>query len=165
MEDDVLSLRRYQDGDHLVIGEIFYRAVHQLACADYSKEQVEAWAPYPIDFDCWKLRCIEKQPFVAVKKNRVIGFIELDPDGHIDCVYVDPDHAGTGVMSALMRRVKQDAREAGVALLFAEVSLTARRFFETHGFAVVRANRVVRDRVSLENFIMHCDISIEAGTG
>jgi len=156
-------IQRYKAGDHLAIGRIFYNAVHELACRDYAKEQLDAWASPPADIgqweEDWKQRCERKIPFVKEIGGAVVGFIELDPDGHIDCTYVDPAHAGTGVMREIMTEVKKEARLRGNERLFAEVSKTGRRFFERNGFTWVRDNLVERRGVTLVNYIMECRLA------
>ena len=153
-------IRKYQSGDELAIGRIYYDAVHQLTCDDYSEEQRNAWAT-PIESDPdwgekWRKRCELKQPWVAVVDDTVAGFIEFEADGHIDCTYVSPDHAGKGHMSAIMKRIFEEARQANLIRLYVEVSITARPFFERHGFRVVRENpHQVRGVPSL-NYIMEC---------
>ncbi|RYD39826.1 MAG: GNAT family N-acetyltransferase, partial [Verrucomicrobiaceae bacterium] len=83
-------VRRYQPGDHPSIARIFHQAIHRLACRHYTPAQLHAWAG---EKD-WLTRCENKQPFVKIHDGKVVGFIELDPDGHIDCCFVDPGHAG-----------------------------------------------------------------------
>ena len=72
-------IRKYKDGDHLSIGQIFHDAIYQLASEDYSGEQLDAWANPPINFDLWKDRCEKKKPFVNEIDGQVAGFIEFDP--------------------------------------------------------------------------------------
>ncbi|MFG0249977.1 MAG: GNAT family N-acetyltransferase [Phycisphaeraceae bacterium JB051] len=151
-------IRRYQHGDHMFIGQIFYDAVHQLACEDYSREQLQAWASKPIGFDHWQQRCETKKPFVKEFCGQVVGFIELDADGHIDCTYVDPNFARRGVMTELMHAVKMHARKRKLTQLYAEVSITAKPFFIKHGFEVVGQNKVEIKDVTLTNFNMTCQL-------
>ncbi|WP_367870255.1 GNAT family N-acetyltransferase [Luteolibacter sp. Populi] len=155
--------RRYQPGDHLAIGRIFHEAVHQLASNDYTPDQLLAWSNGDIDFGSWQQRCGRKRPFVKELDGRAVGFMELDPDGHIDCTYVDPAYARRGVMSEIMAAVKREARAKGIAKLFAEVSITARPFFARHGFRHVRDNEVHVRGETLTNFIMECHLE-ESGS-
>ena len=148
--------RRYQHGDHLFIGQIFYDAVHQLADEHYTLEQRTAWASKPIGFKHWEKRCIAKQPFVKEINGRVVGFMELDDDGHIDCTYVDPAFARRGVMSEIMTAVKAHAMQQGMTRLYAEVSMTARPFFVRHSFEVTSENQVDIKGIKLTNFNMQC---------
>jgi putative acetyltransferase len=154
--------RRYREGDHLFIGRIYHEAIHRLACRDYTKEQLRAWAGSEGDPDewsrAWKARCERKMPFVKEIDGRVVGFIELDPDGHIDCTFVDPDFAGQGVMGEIMAEVKNEAAKLGLCRLHAEVSITARPFFERQGFSRVRDHLAVIKGIELANFIMEWEV-------
>jgi len=154
-------IRKYEPGDELTIGRVYYDAVHQLTRDDYTEEQRNAWAT-PMDegddawAEKWRSRCDRKQPWVAVVDGEVAGFIEFDADGHIDCTYVSPEHAGKGHMSAIMERIIQEAQRSNLILLYAEVSITARPFFERHGFRVVRDNPHEVRGVPILNYIMEC---------
>lgn len=158
---DVLSnavIRKYEPGDEIAIGHAYFDAVHQIASKDYSLVQCNAWAG-PIEDDPnwaenWRKRCERKQPWVAIVEGELAGFIELDPDGHIDCTYAAAAFAGKGYMSAIMERIFLEAHELGLPKLFAEVSITARPFFERHGFEVVRENWPEIRGVRLLNYIM-----------
>ncbi len=159
-------VRRYQPGDHLAIGRIYHDAIHRLASRDYTPEQLHAWSgtkgdPNQRERD-WHARCERKQPFVKELDGSVVGFIELDPDGHIDCTFVDPDHAGQGIMDEIMEEVKRHAVSQGLTRLFAEVSLTARGFFERQGFTHLRDNIAMIDGISLPNFIMEWNAPFSA---
>lgn len=156
-------VRRYQDGDHHSIGRIYHEAIRRLACRDYSEAQLNAWAGTKGDPETWgrdwKARCERKRPFVKVTGGQVLGFIELDSDGHIDCTFVDPDHSGRGIMDEIMAEVKDEAVRLGITKLFAEVSITARKFFERQGFIRKRDNVAVIRGVKLANFIMEWEVT------
>ena len=153
-------IRKYQPGDEQAIGQIYYDAVHQLTCKDYTEVQRNAWAT-PIEYGPewnakWRKRCDRKRPWVAVIDEKVTGFIELDPDGHIDCTYVSPEYAGKGHMSAIMEQIFVEAHQTNLLRLYAEVSITARPFFEKHGFRVIRDNPHEVRGVPILNYIMEC---------
>ncbi|MEL6815531.1 MAG: GNAT family N-acetyltransferase [Cyanobacteria bacterium J06598_3] len=160
-------IRKYKPGDELMIGQIYHDAVHELTREDYTEEQRNAWAT-PIEGDDawaekWRRRCDRKQPWVAVVDGKVAGFIEFEADGHIDCTYVSPVHAGKGHMSAIMERIFQEARWSNISRLYAEVSITARPFFERHGFRVVRDNPHKVRGVPILNYIMECWLHPDPG--
>ncbi|MEM0895442.1 MAG: GNAT family N-acetyltransferase [Verrucomicrobiota bacterium] len=151
-------VRKWQVGDELRIGEIYYEAVHELTRDHYNEQQRHAWAT-PIEEDPawaekWRKRCERKDPWVAVADGEVVGFIEFEPDGHIDCTYVSPSHSKRGHMTAIMNRIFEEARQSNLIRLYAEVSVTARPFFERHGFRVVRDNPHEVRGVPILNYIM-----------
>ncbi|NIR45834.1 MAG: GNAT family N-acetyltransferase, partial [Gemmatimonadetes bacterium] len=60
---------------------------------------------------------------------RIVGFTELDPNGHIDCFFVHHAWQRRGIGTRLMERVVETAVRDSIARLFAEVSITAEPFF------------------------------------
>ena len=68
--------------------------------------------------------------------------------------YVHPDWQRCGVWRLLYRRIEGIARRQGHRHLTADVSITARPFFESMGFTVARQQAVSRGGVTLTNFAM-----------
>ena len=61
-------------------------------------------------------------------------YLEETADGGVRAVYVDPDHAGEGVGTALLRRLEIEARDEGLESLGLLASINARGFYEYHGY-------------------------------
>lgn len=146
------ELRDYRPNDLDALIEVFIRAIRDTACRDYTPEQVDAWAQP--DRELWLQRRSSKPTWVAVMDEKVVGFTDLEPDGHIDMMYVHPCVAGNGVARALLERVEEQAKQDGIGRLYAEVSLTARPFFEKNGFTVIEPERVFRNGQHFDRFKM-----------
>ena len=69
-------------------------------------------------------------------------------------LYLRGDAVGRGVGRRLYEAVEEEARGSGVGLIFTEASITARPFFERHGFRVVREQRISSRGVEMTNFAM-----------
>jgi putative acetyltransferase len=149
-----MEIRTYSPKWSVEIADLFHQSVHAVDSSLYTPEQKEAWAPTPPDYECWSQRLNEKKPFVAIVKERVVGFIALDTDGHIDCTYTHPDFQGNGVASALYESLLMEAKRKNIKRLYVEASLMAKPFFEHRGFSVIKENKVERNGVTLVNFIM-----------
>jgi putative acetyltransferase len=151
-----MELRAYRDDDRRATREVFERAVHRTAAADYSPEQLEAWAPglAESDLDRWAAARSAAKTVVAVVDGKVIGFSDLVGDSTLDMLYVDPDAGRSGVAGALIEEVCRLAREQGADTIEADASLTARPLFERHGFVVVEERMPVLDGVAMPNFRM-----------
>ena len=147
-------VRDYVRGDAEPICRLFYETVRTVNLGDYSPEQVRAWAPEVPDPDAWHGRMSGRHTLVADEGGEVVGFAELEEDGHLDMLYCRPDAVGRGVGSRLYAAVEERARGLGVGRISTEASITARPFFVRHGFRVVRRNVVVRHGVELVNFSM-----------
>lgn len=148
------TIRSYQHGDHVAIAAIFCRAVHEIACADYTPEQCAAWSDTKPNLGHWEKRCERKQPFVGVVNGEIAGFLELDPDGHIDCAYVNPDFQRRGIMTGLVRHAIKVAAELGLRRLYVEASIGARYLFESLGFEVLTEQEIAIGEERLVNYRM-----------
>ncbi|GAB3406362.1 GNAT family N-acetyltransferase [Schumannella luteola] len=148
-------LRPYSPADAEATLAVFLAAVISTASADYSPEQIAAWAAPEqrsvIDWDAARRR---SETIVAVVDGRIAGFSDVDDSGCIDMMFVHPDHGGRGVASALLAEVADRARAGGAEELSSSVSVTARPFFAARGFEVLAEQRPVRHGVELVNYRM-----------
>ncbi len=154
MKHQSVQVRSAQRSDSAALAQLFYDTVHSMNCQDYSQSQLEAWAPSLKDPLCWWPQYKSQWTFVAELNAKIVGFCELDLDGHIGCFYCHYQHQRQGVGSALFRTIERIALDNSLTELEAEVSITARPFFEHRDFYVVRSQQVERNGVPLCNFFM-----------
>jgi putative acetyltransferase len=141
----MVVLRMFRPDDAPPLLALFRDTVRRVNSRDYSPEQIVAWASDEIDADKWLAQFTGRFVVIAEEGDRPVGFAELEPDGHIDRLYVSADHQGCGIGRELLAAVLAEARRAGITRLFTEASITARPFFESHGF-VTLAPQVVTCR-------------------
>lgn len=150
-----ITIRQYTEGDAQDLASIYYHTIHTINCRDYSSEQLNAWAPISsLETAGWQKKWKKLIPLVALIKNKIVGFTEFEPNGHIDCFYVHHHYQGQGIGTALMREIEKKAKDLKLSSIYAEVSLTARSFFELKGFEVIKKQTINRRGVELVNFIM-----------
>jgi len=152
------EIRYYEAGDAPEIVRLFFETVRSVNRANYSDEQLEAWAPGVPDPEEWHARIAGRRTLVAEEGGEVVGFAELEYDGRLDMLYVRKDAVGRGVGRRLYEAVEQEARGQGLGWIFTEASITARPFFEQQGFRVVREQMVSRRGVSMANFVMEREL-------
>lgn len=148
------TIRIYQHGDHPAIAEIFFRAIHEIACDEYSPEQCHVWSGTQPNPEHWKTRCERKRPFVAVVESQITGFLELDPDGHIDCAYIHPDFKRRGIMTHLVRHAIDTAFSRNLPQVYVEASICIKPLFEREGFEVISDAGVDISGIHLQNYRM-----------
>ena len=137
----ILRIRRYRPDDLDALAQLFHESVHALAVGDYTAAQLQAWAPQEFDRERWQSRRSTESTWVAKIHDTIAGFTDLEPNGHLDMMFVHPDHARKGIATALLRHVERVALQAGLHRLFTEASLTARGFFDVQGFSVLERLR------------------------
>ena len=155
MAAQVYRIRDYEQADTPAIARLFYETVRSVNRADYSEEQVQAWAPAIPDAGEWHDRMAGRKTLVAEEGGEVVGFCELEEDGHLDMFYVRKDAVGRGIGRSLYEAAEQEARGWNLGCIFTEASVTARPFFERRGFRVLSERRVSRQGVELTNFAMN----------
>ena len=153
-------IRKFNESDIRQIVTLFYETIHSVNIQDYTQEQVEAWAPQLSGteeqertrrFTESLLGCIS---YVADIEGVVIGFADMTENGYLDYLYVHKDYQRHGVASALLDKLEEEATRLGVRQLWANVSITARPFFEHQGFVMIRRQTVNVRGVSMYNFKM-----------
>ena len=153
-----VEVRNARRSDAPAIAELFHNTVLNINVRDYTVAQVEAWAGPAPDPEMWAERVGSddnaKRTFVAIEGERVVGFAELEGDGHLDTLYVHHELQGRGVASRLLDRVEAEARRLGLTRLYAEASITARPFFSRKEFVVVRPQLVDVRGHTFRNFVM-----------
>lgn len=150
----VASIRPYTPDDLDLLIALFNGAVRGVASRDYSPAQIAAWAPETPDRAAWAARLSGRPTLVAEIDGVIAGFSDLEPDGHIDMLFVEADHQGLGVAGALLDRIEAMAREQGLDRLFTEASITARPVFEHRGFHVQAAQDVALRGQTFRNYRM-----------
>ena len=137
-----MEIRDYRNSDADEIADLFHGSVHALASEGYTSHELEAWAPTPPDYSHWRCRLEAKQPYVACRDGMIVGFIELEDDGHIDCFYTHGDFQRQGVGRALYAHMLREARRRGIRDFHVEASAIARTFGT---IGVTRASLGVQD--------------------
>jgi putative acetyltransferase len=149
-----VTVRRYAATDLDTLIDLFRQSVRRIARKDYTDAQILAWAPDDIDRAAFGARRDAKPTWVAEISGMIVGFTDLEPDGHIDMLFVHPEGQGRGVARALLDTVERTAQERGLARLYAEASITARPVFERYGFCVITAQTVSRNGQDFTNYRM-----------
>lgn len=149
-EANEVKLRRFQTADAAILRELLTETVRQVNKRDYTPAQIAAWAPDDYDRQAWLERLQRNQPFIAEIDGTIVGFADVQTDGYIDHFFCSASAQGQGVGRALMNKLLAH----NYPRFYANVSITARPFFERFGFCVVREQQVVVRGIELTNFLM-----------
>lgn len=145
-----MFIREYSPADCKEVTELFYRTVHSVNAADYTGEQLDAWAPEQPDLEKWNQSLREHYSIVAIDGERITGFGDIDKTGYLDRLYVHRDYQRKGIASLICDHLEQ----AVAGNIVTHASITARPFFEKRGYIVLKRQQVKRQGILLTNYVM-----------
>ncbi|PID60785.1 MAG: GNAT family N-acetyltransferase [Ignavibacteriae bacterium] len=151
---DSIKIRQAVENDVKKITQLFYNTIQNINIRDYSQEEVDDWSSWKADIDKWLEKIHEQYFVVAEINNKIVGFCSLAQDGYLDFLFVDKDTQGQGVASALLSEIEKKAIDQNNDLIYSDVSLTAKGFFESKGFIVEKQQLKKSKKKELINFRM-----------
>ncbi len=136
------------------ITQLFFDTIQNINIKHYSKEEVDDWSSWKTDTDKW-LERIQEQYFVLAEiNNQIVGFSSLAEDGYLDFMFVHKDFQGLGIASDLLSEIEHQASEQNNEIIYSDVSITAKEFFEKKGFIVESQQLKKSKKKELVNFRM-----------
>jgi putative acetyltransferase len=155
-----MEIRLFHPQDADRIAQLFHDTVRQVNIKDYKTSQVKAWAPDNLHSRNWAKSCSQKYTYVAEDGEIILGFGELEFNGHIDCFYCHKDYQRCGIGRKIYEAIEAKAIELGLNLLFTEASITAKPFFEKMGFFSLEQQQVICRGETFINYSMQKDLTI-----
>lgn len=86
---------------------------------------------------------------MAVEKDVIVGFGDIDNTGYLDRLFVHKDYQGQGIATALCNKL-----ECSFDIITTHASITAKPFFESRGYKVIKEQQVERQGTFLTNYVM-----------
>lgn len=146
-----MQIRKFKPEDQEEKKKVHKKAIRGIASEDYSEKQIKAWS----DFSDYGGIEEEVKRWVAVEDDKIIGFSDYRPnESRVTGVYVHPDYTGQGIGSKLLEKVLEDAENQGLVKLNSESSITAKEFYQKHGFELVEEVEHETNGVQMKAFEM-----------
>lgn len=128
-------IREAKQGDLEQIQQLYHDTVIAINSKDYKEEQIKVWSDISAGSHSFSKKIIEQNFYVADFKNTVIGFGSITDVGYLDYMYVHKDFQRAGVAKKLLQQIEKTAGELNVERIYSHVSITAKGFFEKHGYS------------------------------
>ena len=146
-----MKLSEYRASDCPELTRLFYDTVHSVCAGEYTPEQLDAWADGCPDLEAWDRSLSAHDTLVAEEEGRILGFGDMTAEGYLDRLFVHREAQGRGIASALCAALEGRCSAPEFTV---HASKTARTFFQSRGYQVVREQQVERRGVLLANFVM-----------
>ncbi len=138
-----VTIRDYRAGDAPVMARIYFIAVYALGTRRTRSRILRGarrrWTANAVGCD---------------SEGAVIGFDNVEANGHIALLYCHSDAAGTGVASGIVAALIDHAQVAGMPDLHVEASKLARGLFERHGFTLAHRRDFSLNGMPIDNHRM-----------
>ncbi len=151
-----IEIREATEADIPLLHLVFELSVTGLCSRDYKPEQIHAWVARA-DMNRWReLVESDLQFWVALesKSGFPAGFTSINKEGYLHSMFIHPDFKRQGIATMLLSQAEAFACHSDIPSIYAEVSLTARPFFEKQGYKVEREQTIIVNGVGMRNFVM-----------
>jgi len=121
-------------------------------CRDrYGPREIAAWIAFR-PREAYRLALASRDLFVAEWQGEIVGFGQLDARrGEIEACYVAPEAVASGIGSALLARMEDEARRRGHTVVRLNATLNAEPFYARMGYRWLgRASHRVAEDVELD---------------
>lgn len=147
-----MKIREYRFEDAEDHAEVHRQSVRGIASADYSNEIIGAWeSSEPEDSPLDE----EKVRFVAEEDGEIVGFSDYNKEtNELSGLYVKPDYTGKGIGKKLLDKVEEDAREEGLEQLWCKSTITAKDFYQKHGYELIEETKHEIDGFEMKAYKM-----------
>lgn len=149
-----IKIYRATKQDVGTITHLFRDTIQNVNSKDYPPDEIDDWSSWWTDHDKWQER-IEEQYFIkAIIDDKIVGFSSLATDGYLDFMFTHKNYQRQGVAANLISKIEKKAKEQGNYLIYSDVSITAKGFFERHGYVVEKQQFKKSRNKELINFRM-----------
>ena len=144
-----MKIRRYKNEDCETVSKLFYETVHSVNAKEYTAEQLSVWAN---NADSLKSRgndLLKQYTLIAEINGETVGFGSIDKSGYLDLLFVHKNYQKQGIATALCNELEKD-----FSIIKTYASITAKPFFESRGYSVIKQQEVERNGITLKNYEM-----------
>jgi putative acetyltransferase len=127
-----MAIRRARNEDYAAIARLRRQTIRHVNAKDYPQDVVRRWS---VKENARTLRASAAgcKRWVALDRDKIVGFCEHDFDGALSRIYVHKDHLGRGVGSRLQTSLKKQ----GCTEIRLESTIAAKGFYAAKGYKVV----------------------------
>jgi putative acetyltransferase len=136
------------------IQQLFVETVTEICSKDYTSEQIEVWVSSIKNTQRWLDIFTQQYVLVAEIGDKIVGIGTLENGNYLDLLYVHKDFQRKGIAHLLYAELENEARKQNKTSLTADVSKTAKPFFESKGFTTIKEQNNLIQGVEIVNYMM-----------
>lgn len=134
--------------------EMYIETIKWVCKNDYSPLEIDAWIYGLNNVERW-LKVIHTQfVLLALINDKIVGYGTLKDGNYIDFLCVHKDLQRQGIADKIFNELEFEAKKENSEIITADVSITAKPFFEKKGFITKEQQKNIRLGVELINYKM-----------
>ncbi|ADL51308.1 GNAT family N-acetyltransferase [Clostridium cellulovorans] len=149
-----MFIRDYEEKDLSEILEVFYNSVRNIRSYNYTREEIEHWAPDEPDIEDWRRSLGNSITNVAESSGKIIGFAQLTKEGYIERLYIHNSFQGKGVGSQLIADIEMEAQNRGIKEIIVYAAEIAKGFYEKMGYTCLKKMRRDYNGLIYNNYVL-----------
>ncbi|WP_164847022.1 GNAT family N-acetyltransferase [Neptunomonas marina] len=147
-----IQLRTLRPSDAAAMQLLFCAAINAIDQSLYSSAEKQAWiGPQPKG---WCTLLTAEKGLGLFCGTQLLGFIIYQPQGYLNCLYIDPAYQGQGIASELHRAFLSAVKANKVEQVWVEASLAAEPVFRHWGYKAIKRQHIERAGEFLTNSVM-----------
>jgi len=149
-----MDFRKATISDLTEMQEMYIDTIKWSCKNDYSPLEIDAWISGLNNVERWAKVIHAQFVLLAIAENKIVGYGTLKDGNYIDFFCVHKDFQRQGIADKIFNQLENEAKKENVETITADVSITAKPFFEKKGFVVKTKQKNIRLGVELINYKM-----------
>ncbi|MNQ92839.1 putative N-acetyltransferase YafP [compost metagenome] len=138
--------------------EMYIETIKWICKNDYTPLQIDAWVSGLNNTERWLKLIHEQYVLLATIEDQIVGYGTLKDGNYIDFFCVHKDFQRQGIADKVFTELEHEAIKENSKTITADISITAKPFFEKKGFVVKAKQKNVRLGVELVNYKMEKEL-------
>lgn len=132
-----MKIRLFKAYDAAATARLHRLTIQHINKKDYPPRQIAAWSGRTTA-KRFRDSISKLTRFVAEEKGKIVGFGDYNHKGELTGLYVHKDFQRKGIGNKLLQKMEQQAYKDGLRIFHALSTITAKGFYERHGYHTIR---------------------------
>jgi putative acetyltransferase len=138
--------------------EMYIETIKWVCKNDYTPLQIDAWVSGLNNTERWLKLIHEQYVLLATIQDQIVGYGTLKDGNYIDFFCIHKDFQRQGIADKVFTELEHEAKKENSKTITADISITAKPFFEKKGFVVKAKQKNMRLGVELVNYKMEKEL-------
>jgi putative acetyltransferase len=153
-----MNFRKATISDLQEMQEMYIETIKWICKSDYNPLQINAWISGLDDTERWLKVIYSQFVLLAIDDDKIVGYGTLKDGNYIDFFCVHKDFQRQKIADNIFNQLEIEAKKEHSKTITADVSITAKPFFEKKGFNTKAEQKNIRLGVELINYKMEKEL-------